>query len=352
MQRHQDHIKGFFFEFFEIPSNLFDEGGEHSGPESFGATQEFDKSTYDYDNEHRHPFLEKEETTERELRSESSAKKYINYQKEDTYRFCFYFTIWLEELKKEDGKDIYAFTIKPILAPDLEYSIDKRFSDFIRLVDTLKKQVVVRAPSLPNKMIIKDETQLDKRGKELVEWLFIVSNERMFHCESFFEFIGLPKDLRKRLLEFNPLKTIYSEYDFDIGVSGFENAQSQDERFVAFQIRIEIYSKRLQGVVNSYQIKRRYKEFDLLNTHLKRKFKEYKQPLPELPTKLGFLGRDSTSSRQFKLENYVKLLITYPDIFDSVEFRKFLSLHPEKFCEMNQTHNHEWKISPSSGDRD
>ena len=83
--------------------------------------------------------------------------------------------------------------------------------------------------------------------------------------------------------------------------------------------------------MSGYLVKRRYREFYKLHSILSKKFATYKKPLPELPSKKLF--KKKSESRQYKLENYLMLLIDYPDILDCLAFRKFLLLNPKKFNE-------------------
>lgn len=158
----------------------------------------------------------------------------------------------------------------------------------------------------------------------------VIANERMFHCDLFFDFIGFPKNLRQNCLEHNPLSIMYSDNDFDIYMGEGNTQVSGDTKFMVFCMKIKVHSRKMKGVQTLYNIKRRYREFDVLNRHLKRKFTKYKQPLPELPPKITFLA-NAKNNRHFKLENYIRLLINYPDIFDCLEFRKFLNILPEKY---------------------
>ena len=84
--------------------------------------------------------------------------------------------------------------------------------------------------------------------------------------------------------------------------------------------------------MSGYLVKRRYKEFDKLHQILSLKFAKYKKPLPELPPKRMFKKKEN-ETRQYKLENYLMLLMDYPDILDSIAFRKFLQLNPLRFNE-------------------
>ena len=259
-----------------------------------------------------------------------SGKEWSSYKRENTLKYCFYFNVTLEGYSNKDGVDIFTFTLKSILNPEIFFSIDKRYSEFTQFVNEVKSQQKARPPALPGKLIIKDESHLERRARDLEEWLLIVSNERIFHTSYFFEFVGFPKELRNQCMSHNPLASMDKDYDFDINVEAYEHVDSK-EKFMAFSINIEVFSRKMQGMLTSYKLTRRYREFDFLHSHLKKKFYKYTQPLPEFPSKLVFLRKSTLSKRQFKLENYLRLLINYPNIFDSVYFRKFMNIHPDKY---------------------
>lgn len=181
-------------------------------------------------------------------------------------------------------------------------------------------------------MIIKEKDQIEKRGRGLKEFLSIVVNEKMFHSKTLFEFIGLPEKYLHDYLKLNTLHSFTTDYDFDVDIPSYENINKDEERddiFTLFNIKVTIMSKSLKDVVTSYEIKRRFREFDNLHGIVKRKFKNYNQPLPELPVKVSLLGKVDSETRQYKLRNYLKLLICYPDIFDVIAFRKFMQIEPD-----------------------
>jgi len=93
-------------------------------------------------------------------------------------------------------------------------------------------------------LILKDDAELEKRARDLEEWLLVVSNERIFHTPYFFEFIGCPKELRSQTLSYNPLVSIDKDYDFDINVEAYEHVDSK-EKFMAFTINIEVFSRKM-----------------------------------------------------------------------------------------------------------
>jgi hypothetical protein len=196
----------------------------------------------------------------------------------------------------------------------------------------MKSKTKARLPALPQKLIAKDIEKIERRGLELTQWLQEVVNERMFHGQALFSFVGLPKALYNEYLSSHPLSFLYSDIDFKIAIPSFESVKSEDNKdsFVLFKITVKIISRKLQEINASYDLKRRYREFKSMHMLLKKKFKKYNKPLPELPRKIHF---GNQVKRQYKLENYLRLLINYPDIFDCFCVRKFFTIEPAKFNE-------------------
>lgn len=151
-----------------------------------------------------------------------SSNNWVEFEKEETLKFCFYFNVTYENLTKREGKNIMEFKFRPILNPDLTFSIEKRFSDFLTFQHNFKDSTKAKTPSLPKKIMLMDESQLEKRGRHLEKWLMVVTNERMFHNKMLFDFIGFPRDLRQSLLKHRPVHSMKSDFDFDIGVESFE----------------------------------------------------------------------------------------------------------------------------------
>jgi hypothetical protein len=104
------------------------------------------------------------------------------------------------------------------------------------------------------------------------------------------------------------------------------------ESFVIFDISVNVNSKKTREMISGFLVKRRFREFDNLHQRLKKKFVKYSRPLPDFPKKFGF--KVNNKKRQFKLENYLRLLLNYTDIFECVCFRQFLQIQPKKFNEL------------------
>jgi PX domain len=152
--------------------------------------------------------------------------------------------------------------------PDLVYSIDKRYSDFDKFFLDFKKATKVRCPPLPSKtMILNTHNNLEERGLRLVEWLLLVSNEKMFHNSTFFDFIGLPKSSYNKYLTINPIAHLYNTMDFDLRIKSTEKVKSTelDDKFSLYNIAVTISNKEMKNQVSGYFVKRRYREFFTLH---------------------------------------------------------------------------------------
>ena len=322
-----DYYTSEFYFFFNIPS-------EFQAPDNCIDMQSSVASV------HRPSEIRLSTTSGQNIRnSKGDTLKWINFQLEDTINYCQYFIISLEKFAQavgDKGKTYFLFTFKvrsPI-DPDMVYLIDKRYSDFDKFYEKFKKETKARCPPLPGKtLLINTHQNLEHRGLSLTEWLLLVSNEKMFHNNTFFEFIGLPKSSFNRYLTINPIAYLYKTMDFDIRIKSTEkvNSVDLDDKFTLYGIAVTISNSEMKNQVSGYMIKRRYREFHKLHEILSKKFAKYKKPLPELPQKKYF--KKKSVSRQYKLENYLKLLMDYPDILDCLAFRKFLLLNPQKFNE-------------------
>lgn len=174
------------------------------------------------------------------------------------------------------------------------------------------------------------------RGRLLVDWIVNVSNCRMFFGEVFFKFIGLPRNMYSDYLSANPLGFLTKEVEVKVSIPKFETVKSKNgkETFDLYEMSVSVICRRLREQTSAYSVQRRFNEFYKLHSVLKRTFKKYKKPLPELPRKFKF-GKNPTLKRQYKLENYIRLLLDYPDIFDVLAFRMFLKIEPRKFNELS-----------------
>lgn len=261
---------------------------------------------------------------------------WLEFHKDDIKKYCPYFIVKLKDIVKNGDHYVFTFEFHSRIHDELSFECDKRYSDFNQFLEQLKEVSRARPPTLPQRMIIKEKDQIEKRGRGLKEWMATVLNEKMFHSKVLFQFIGLPEKWVHDYLTIHPISSFYTEYDVDVDIPNYDTINKddpQDDIFILFNIKVIITSKSLKDIITSYTIQRRFREFSNMHRIIKRKFKNYKQPLPELPTKVSILGKVDSDTRQYKLRNYLKLLISYPDIFDDIAFRKFMQMEPEKFKE-------------------
>ena len=269
------------------------------------------------------------------ITNDGSEDSWREYHTEDTKSFSPFFIVSVKHLNynKDGGFFVYSFEVKSMIDDHVKFGFDKRYSEFLTFASVLNSNCRVRCPPLPKKMLTKDEDKMKVRGEFLCEWLQIVLNERMFFCGDLFDFVEMPKDLQSEYLSVHPLGFLYNEVKLKISIPSFEVAKSMDNKdsFILFRISVKVVSQKMQELASSYHVNRRYREFVNLHNTLKKKFKNYKKPLPEIPPKLHF---GNNEKRQYKLENYLRLIVEYPDIFDCVCFRKFLGVEPKKFNSM------------------
>jgi uncharacterized protein (UPF0297 family) len=279
------------------------------------------------------------DSNKKNLRSSTGEQiKWIEYDKERTQKYSVYFQVYCEDVKKHSPEDkfySYIFRIQSVLSPELNYSVVKRYSEFVKLLENLKRTVVCKPPPLPNKSYFgMSEDSLEKRKNGLTEWLLLTLNEKMYHCKFLFSFIELPFAKFNSHMTFRPIEKLYDEYEFDLRVSDFTTVTNEDldNTFTLYSISVSVMNRNMKNLVSCFVVYRRYKEFYNLHKTLKKKFYKYKEVLPDIPPKVAF---KKLESRQFQFEDFLQKIVKFTDIFDSIDFRKFLMLNPMKFNEFN-----------------
>lgn len=264
---------------------------------------------------------------------------WIEFSNDLTEKYSNYFFVSFVGIKKNktEGFHVYSFNIKSIINEEIDLIIHKRYSDFLILRKLIDQNMTVYLPDLPQKQLMLTKEGLQKRAENLTQWLLEVSNSKVYHSATLFEFIGLPDYLLTAYLSLNPFRILQEKFEFSITVQGIEHMKQSDtdEGFSLYLITIEIIEKEMKDLAVCYTIKRRFNEFLSLNRYLRQVFKDYKKELPQLPSKLGIMFNSSSSleQRRVKLEAYLQKLIVYPNVFDLIFFRKFLMIEPGKFME-------------------
>lgn len=263
---------------------------------------------------------------------------WTDYRREPTSLYSVYFQIFFEDFSKktEKGKHYeFSFRIQSVLFENLNYTIEARYSDFVKLASKLKKNLTVTPPALPQKTyIVNSEENMMKRARGLSEWILVVANEKFYQCLELFSFLQIPRDKVNAYMNYTPILKLYEKFQYEIRIEKSVDTTNEnvDDTFKLYFIRVKINDKEMLNLISGYIVKRRYREFDHLNKELKKKFKRYVKKIPDLPSKFNF---DKSKSRKFQLETYLNELIKYPDIWDCVYVRKFLQLNPMRFNEFN-----------------
>lgn len=270
----------------------------------------------------------------------SESGVWADYEKQTTVDYCCCFKVVVlgapveREDKAEGGKTThyYSFMIKPLSDPETTISIEKRYSEFLELAMTMKTTVGARPPPLPAKLMLKDKQNLQKRGEGLEEWLLIVLNEKIFFCPDLFSFIGLDSGSVVRFSDFDTIGALMELMQFKLYISEKKSASNSDESFVLYEIKVQCLNSVTKDKVDSYRVLRRFKEFDHLHNELKHKFQKYAKPLPELPGKMSYLNilSKDRDHRKEKLDLYLRSLCEYPNLFQTICFRKFIELDARK----------------------
>lgn len=265
-----------------------------------------------------------------------------DFEKENTSDYCPYFKVAVlgpPESKEDKGENskgshnYYSFVIKQIADLDKTLQIEKRYSAFYDLAVRMKSAVTARPPPLPPKLMLKDKHSLQKRGEALEEWLAFTLNEKVFFCSDLFNFIGLDEGTLSRYSQRDIIAILLESATFKFSLGDKKSQQSQEESFITFEIRVDIYDNTTKDLIDRYKVYRRFKEFDHLHNELKHKFQKNVKQLPDLPSKMAYLNIlnvHNMDQRQEKLQIYLKQLVQYPGIFQTVSFRKFIALDTRK----------------------
>ena len=216
--------------------------------------------------------------------------------------------------------------------------IEKRYSEFYDLALLMKDSVKARPPPLPPKLMMKDDSDLTKRADALEDWLNTVMNEKMFFCPEVFTYVGINPSIIPKLSAIDLVQELQNKTKVQIGIVGNHSVQSSDESYVVWELQIEILDGGTNDLIDNYRLNRRYKEFDQLHAELRHKFHKLAKDLPPLPSKVSYLNILSSgnklSQREGKLDTFLKELMKYPNIFQTVAFRKFLDLTTKKITDV------------------
>ena len=241
--------------------------------------------------------------------------------------FCVFFLIEYIEYKRIDldhYEYMFMLTSKSANMPK-QWTISKRYNDFLKLEERLKKDLSTNIPKLPGKQLFHNEDVLHERCMKLESFLRILLNETKYLSEDLLNFIEFWSE------NSNPLKL------FDIKQLGFPNIQGCYRNFEAkeFDSKISFENNETQFVLYLISIEelgkfrckigKRYTDFERLYQALIIRFNGDKG-LPELPGKLDFLVKSQIKSRGERLMDFINKLFVMNEIEDCFEWRKFIGI--------------------------
>lgn len=264
--------------------------------------------------------------------------------------FCVFFFIEYIEFNIK-GKDHYEFVFLLSSMSRMQpkqWSISRRYNDFVKLEEILKKEAPKRSlPKLPGKQIFHNEENLNERSEKLEKFLRIILNETVYLSETLMSFIDFhgdgswnsmetsrvsPKKLESKnsheleqkvfdyhYLKFPMIKGCYKDFvarDFESKVSLEQN----EKQFLLYAITIEEAGKFKSKIL------KRYTDFENLHQALQTRFKSDEVSLPELPGKLDFFVNTQIKSRGERLIEYLNQLFAIESIEDCFTFRKFIGI--------------------------
>jgi len=243
-------------------------------------------------------------------------------------RFCVYFNVQMQEWVKESKHDYFSFIFQFSLVekPEEVWKINKRYSDFIRLDQELKKVLKRNLPELPEKKLLLDSDILNKRGKKLAKYLRTLLNEKVYFNNILFEFIKLNNEnfeiLMNTQIDLEP--KLYQAFTIEHTVI-IDNEDKQP--YTGYIIRIVKYEDLAEKKIEKeHKIIKRFSDFERLHKILAVRFRNTKN-FPNFPSKIpSFSAGETINYRKNALEKYLNELFKIENIEDSVGFRKFLNV--------------------------
>ena len=247
-------------------------------------------------------------------------------------RFCIYFNVQMKEWVKEKKNDYYSFIFQLSLVekPDEMWKINKRYSDFIRLDQELKRFLQRNLPELPEKKLLLDSNILNKRGKKLAKYLRTLLNEKVYFNNILFEFIQLSNEnyeiLMNTRFQFKPKLHQAQIIDHTVII---DNEDKQPyTAYIVIIVKYKEYQNSdstLRQVEKESRLIKRFSDFERLHKILAIRFGSLRN-FPSFPSKLpSFSAGETIFYRKHALERYMNDLFKIDNIEDSVAFRKFLN---------------------------
>jgi hypothetical protein len=146
-----------FYDFFEIPDEMVQEDRRHRVSEiSFRPTEEMLRGSMMGSSKQHSKTL-----------ANALGGNWSDYRHETIDKYCNFFRIYLVDsiFNKDNHHHIFSFQIEGALDNGISYTIDKRYSDFVTLVEMMKSLTKARPPPLPPKiMVVKGDKNIEDRG--------------------------------------------------------------------------------------------------------------------------------------------------------------------------------------------
>lgn len=305
---------------------------------SFGDGQQTDSSLSNNEG-HSLNRIEKEIHSDDESEGESRSRAPSDGDDKLNTLYCQYFQVTIPKWQKSTYGDHYEFTISITHSehPSESWEIVKRYSDFVKLRESLINEIHCVPPPLPSKKVRHDHNVLIKRKNGLENFLRIILNEKLYlQTKCVQDFIKLKKEF---------MSVIYGDEE----LQDFNNrrAEIRDNRIILrdkkkpvteFEIKILEYSRVDPSfLITETKIYRKLKDFEELHKALKARYSSSLEILPQLPAKYNeFSGQTKVETIMEGLERYLNAAFQLPKVGDSFAFRKFVS-YSKKFQSFNQS---------------
>lgn len=255
----------------------------------------------------------------------TSVNQWKMFSDQDNQKYLVYFRIKLENFyKNEEGVYFFQFAVFSLLSDFPKFRIEKRYSEFIKFEKKLASEVKARPPVLPKKVMMHNDSTMLERATQLEDWLTVICNDKIYHCESLFKFINTPKN---SLVQITRQPSVSNIRSVACNVADHVSVNTKEENFIVFNIKVDVNDRATKENISKHWVGRRFREFAALHDVLKRTFQNYKVKLPDLPSKLSAFS--SIDTRQSQLASYFNKLIAFEDVLDTICFRKFINLESQ-----------------------
>lgn len=272
----------------------------------------------------------------------------LSYSSQDTHnqtknkRFgLIFFDVNIRNYRKSLDKTHYDFEFYLTFIPNNAIiTIFKRYNEFARLEESLKK-LHKYVPKLPMRnLLIQDDENLDIRGKYLEEYLLFILNEPIYYNgEIILDFLKISEQKPHKfdtliheiwlLIQSTNIKKMISNIFIDCKANIYNEKlfyESHEKQFVVYFIKISKFNESKKEFEEFTNVIKRYSDFEKLYEYINCKY----EGVEMFPKKYGFKKILQIENRRIGLENFLNNALRIKDVGEAYLFRKFLEINTYK----------------------